>query len=63
MNAQNSEIQVFDYSGRLVSSKSVQLNSSEQTVQIDATSFTAGMYFIKVATTEGLLQKKFVKVD
>lgn len=63
MNTQNSEIQIFDFSGRLITSKSVQLNSSEQTVQVDASDFTAGMYFIKVATTEGLLQKKFVKVD
>lgn len=63
MNAQNSEIQVYDFSGRLITSKAVQLNSSEQIVQLDASSFTAGMYFIKVATTEGMLQKKFVKID
>ena len=63
MNAQNSEIQVYDFSGRLIISQSIQLNSSEQIVQLDASSFTAGMYFIKVATTEGMLQKKFVKID
>jgi hypothetical protein len=63
MNAENTEIQIFDFSGRLVSSKAVQLNSAEQTVQVDASNFTAGMYFIKVATSEGMLQKKFVKID
>ena len=63
MNAQTSEIQVYDFSGRMVTSKPIQLSSSEQIIQVDASGLTAGMYFIKVATSEGLLQKKFVKVD
>jgi hypothetical protein len=63
MHTQASEIQFYDFSGRMVTSKAVQLNSAEQTVQVDTDNLTAGMYFIKIATTEGILQKKFVKID
>lgn len=55
--SQISEIEILNLEGQII--KSISANENHET--IDVSSFTRGMYFIKVKSGEGIAVKKFVK--
>lgn len=61
MDAQASEIQVYDLSGRVVTAKPVSLTTGNQIIQMDVNHLQAGVYMVRLATSNGLYQQKFIK--
>jgi len=64
-NAQNGTIQIFDETGKMVSTTSRSLASGQQTVEIDAASLHAGLYFVKIQLQKNnqTLEARFVKIQ
>lgn len=61
MDTQNSEIQVYDLSGRMVLVKPVSLTTGDQTIQMDINTLESGVYLLRLTTSNGLYQQKFIK--
>jgi len=63
--AQNGTIQIFDETGKMVSTTEKSLPAGQQTVEIDAASLHAGMYFVKIQLQKEnqTLETRFVKAQ
>ena len=61
--AQNGSVQIFDETGKMVSSTLQSLPAGQQTMEIDAASLHAGMYFVKIQLEKSnqTLETRFVK--
>ena len=60
----DSEIKVMDVSGRVISAYATSINEGINVVNMDVSSMSPGVYFIKMVDQNGAVENhKFIKVD
>lgn len=59
--AETIDVVLYDYSGRILHSHTLEVAQGENTTQIDLSAYPAGWYFVSMETEEGSVRAKVVK--
>jgi len=60
-NSDNITLEIYNYSGQIVYSENNNLNSGSNSIRLDASHFSAGMYFVKISGDNVYETMRFVK--
>jgi len=59
--AERASVQVFDLTGKMISNQDVNLNEGDNQLEIDASDYASGAYFISITKGDETLADKFIK--
>ena len=60
-NSDNITLEIYNYNGQIVYSENNNLNSGSNTIRMNASQFSAGMYFVKISGNNVYETLRFVK--